>query len=41
MSAAHTDNEYKKHGKENTATIICDILNHFEENFIVQIKPIS
>jgi len=31
MSAAHTDN-IKKHSKENTATIICDILNHSQKN---------
>ena len=39
MSAAHTDNI--KNNKENTATIICDILNHSQENFIIEIKPIS
>jgi len=30
----------KKQSK-NTATIICDILNHSEENFVIEIKPIS
>ena len=34
MSAAHAD-------KKNTATIICDILNHSEENFVIEIKQIS
>jgi len=43
MSAAHTDKiilifcEYKNHSKENNGTIICDILNHCEENFLIEI----
>jgi len=41
MSAAHTDNECKKHSEENTATIICDILNHSQEKFVIEIKPMS
>jgi len=47
MSAAHTDKiilsfcEYKNHSKENTATIICEILNHSLGNFVIEIKKIS
>jgi len=47
MSAAHTDkiilifSEYKNHSKENNSTIICDILNRCQENFVVEIKQIS
>jgi len=48
MSAAHTDQiilifcEYKNHNsKENNSTIICDILNHSQENFVIEIKQIS
>jgi len=33
--------QYKKHSKENTATIIYDILNHSQENFVIEIEPIS
>jgi len=33
--------QYKKHSKENSAAIICDILNHSQENFVIEIKPIS
>ena len=33
--------QYKNHRKENTATIICDILKHCQENFVIEIKPIS
>jgi len=33
--------QYKNHSKENTATIICDILNHSQKNFVIEIKPIS
>ena len=41
MSTAYTDNIKTNNSKENTATIICDILNHPKENFIIEIKPIS
>jgi len=47
MSAAHTDKiilifrEYKSHSKENSSTIICDILNQSQENFVTEIKQIS
>ena len=47
MSAAHTDKivliscEYKNHIKENTTTIIDDILNHSQGNFVIEIKQIS
>jgi len=47
MSAAHTDKiilifcEYKKHSKENTTTIVCDILNHSDGNFVIEIKQLS
>ena len=47
MSAAHTDIiilifcEYKNHSKENNSTIICDILNHCQENFVIKIKQTS
>jgi len=47
MSAAHTDKiififyEYKNHSKENNTNIICDILNHSQENFVIEIKHIS
>jgi len=47
MSAAHSDKiilifcEYKNHNsKENNSTIICDILNHSQENFVIEIKQI-
>jgi len=33
--------QYKNHSKENTDTIICDILNHSQENFVIEIKPIT
>ena len=39
MSAAHTDKI--KNIAKNTATIICGILNHSEESFVMEIKPIS
>jgi len=32
--------KYKK-SSENHSTIICDILNHSQENFVVEIKQIS
>ena len=48
MRAAHTDKvfliycEYKNHNsKENNSTIICNILNHSQENFVIEIKQIS
>ena len=47
MRAAHTGNiilifcEYKNHSKENNSTIICDILHHCQENFVIEIKQIS
>ena len=47
MSTAHTGkiililSEYKNHNKENNSTIICDILNHSQENFVTEIKQIS
>jgi len=47
MSAAHTDKiilifcEYKNYSKESNSTIICDILNHSQENFDIEIKQIS
>jgi len=48
MSAAHTDKiilivcENKNHNcKENNSTIICDILNHSQENFVIETKQIS
>jgi len=40
MSAAHTE-ILKNHSKENTATTICDILNHSQENFVIEIKSRS
>ena len=33
--------QYKNHSKENTATIISDILNHSQENSVIDIKQIS
>jgi len=33
--------EYKNHSKENTTTIICDILNHSQGKFVIEIKQIS
>jgi len=33
--------QYKNHTKENTAIIICDSLNHSQENFVIEIKQIS
>jgi len=47
MSASHTDKiilflyEYKNHSKENNSNIIGDILNHSQENFVIEIKQIS
>jgi len=47
MSAARSDKiimifcEYKNHCKEDTTTIIGDILNHSQENFVIEIKQIS
>ena len=47
MSAAHTDKiilifcECKNNSKENNSTIICDILNHFQENLVIEIKQIT
>jgi len=47
MSAAHTEKitlifcAYKNHSKENTTTIICDILNNSPGNFVIEIKQIS
>jgi len=47
MSAAHTDKivlifcEYENYSKENTTPIICDILNHSQGNFVIDIKQIS
>jgi len=44
MSAAHTDKiilifcANKNHSKENTTTIICDILNHSPGHFVIEIK---
>ena len=46
-SAAHTDKiilifcEYKNYNKQNNSTIICDILNQPQENFVIEIKQIS
>ena len=42
MSAAHTDN-IKTIAKKNTVTdaVIYDILNHSQENFIIEMKPMS
>jgi len=42
--SAHTDKiilifcEYYYHSKENNSTIICDILNHCQKNFVIEIK---
>jgi len=33
--------EYKTHSRVNNYTIVCDILNHSQENFIIEIKQIS
>jgi len=33
--------QYKKHSKENTTTINCDISIHSQEYFVIEIKPIS
>jgi len=47
MSAAHTDKitlifcEYKNHSKENNNTVVSDILNHSQENSVIEIKQIS
>ena len=48
MSAAHADKiilivcECKNHNsEENNSTIICDILNHSQENFVIETKQIS
>ena len=47
MSAAHADKiilifcEYKNYSQENNSTIICVILNHSRENFVIEIKQIS
>ena len=47
MSAAHSDKiififwEYEDHSKENTTTIICDILSPSQGNFVTEIKQIS
>ena len=43
MGVAHTDKiilsfcEYKNYSPENTTTIICDILNHSQGNFVIEI----
>jgi len=47
ISAVHTDKiilifcGYRNHSKENTATLICDILNQSQGNFVIEIKQIS
>ena len=47
MSTTHTDIislifcEYKSYSKENNSTIIWDIFNHSQENFVIEIKEIS
>jgi len=47
MSAAHTDKiilifcQFKNHSKENNKNIICDILNHPQRNFVIDIKQRS
>jgi len=49
MSPAHSDKiilifcEYENHSsrKENISTIICDIFNTCQENFVIEIKQIS
>jgi len=33
--------EYKNHTKENNSTIICHILKHSQESFVIEIKQIS
>jgi len=48
MSAAHADKiilivcECKNHNsEENNSTIICDIMNHSQENCVIETKQIS